>query len=386
MKTDNVFSVIDDLAAEYVAVWEDVCNLESPSSDKQGVDAVCAYFIKLSEKFGWKVEVYLQERFGDPVCITMNPEVKKAPIALSGHVDTVHPVGSFGFPAARRDGDRLYGPGAVDCKGGIVAGFLAMHALHEVGYKDRPVMMLLQTNEEIGSGIDNKAPIQYICEKAKNAVAFLNLEGHEVCFASKACVKRKGIAGFQFTVTGVSVHAAKCAKEGANALAEAAYKIIELEKIKQDGGLTFSCNMISAGTSRNTVPDRCEFQVDVRYATAEEFDEAKRLVEEIANKVHVEGCRCGATLTNMRMAMEPNEKNMALLERANAAFEENGLSILEAGMCNGGSDAADISDYGIPCLDSLGVGGERIHTTEEFGLIRSLVDSAKRLAAIISSL
>ena len=117
MKTDNVFSVIDDLAAEYVAVWEDVCNLESPSSDKQGVDAVCAYFIKLSEKFGWKVEVYLQERFGDPVCITMNPEVKKEPIALSGHVDTVHPVGSFGFPAARRDGDRLYGPGAVDCKG-----------------------------------------------------------------------------------------------------------------------------------------------------------------------------------------------------------------------------------------------------------------------------
>ena len=86
--------------------------------------------------------------------------MKKPPIALSGHMDTVHPIGIFGSPAVRREGDRLYGPGTMDCKGGIVAGLLAMDALARSGYTDRPVMMLLQSNEEIGSGRNNKEPIE----------------------------------------------------------------------------------------------------------------------------------------------------------------------------------------------------------------------------------
>ena len=237
MDCSRIFDTIDKLNDRYVDVWEDVINIESPSNFKEGVDAVSNYFIELSKDKGWKIERFPEERFGDVICITMNPDSDKAPIALSGHMDTVHPIGLFGSPAAHREGDRLYGPGAMDCKGGVVAGFLAMHALDECGYSDRPVMMLLQSNEEIGSGIENKSPIRRICEKAKKSAAFLNLEGHEGYFAGKACLERKGVAGFLFKVTGVSTHASYCAKEGASAIAEAAHKIIELEKIKEENGL-----------------------------------------------------------------------------------------------------------------------------------------------------
>ena len=379
----DIFEKIDSLNEAYVDIWEDICNLESPSSDKAGVDRVGAYCMKMAQERGWKTEVFEQENFGNVVCITMNPQAECPPVALSGHMDTVHPVGSFGVPAVKREGDRLLGPGAMDCKGGIVAGFLAMDALRLCGYTARPVMMLLQSNEEIGSGLKNKAPIEYICRRAKDAVAFLNLEGHEAYFAGKACLIRKGIAGFLFTVKGIATHASYSAREGANAIAEAAYKIIEIEKIKDENGVICTCGIIAGGTSTNTVPAECSFRVDVRFSTQEQYREAMERLQKIADEVHVSGCSCEMVQTNLRPAMELKEKNVQLLERANALFAKNGLSALEIGQRTGGSDAADVTCSGIACIDSLGVGGERAHSVEEYGVISSLGESAKRIACIV---
>ena len=382
----KVFQEIDNLNDTYVDVWEDVCNIESPSNNKAAVDQVGNYFQEIAKKYGWKIEVSQQERFGDVICITMNPDSPKAPIALSGHMDTVHPIGSFGTPAVKRDEVNLYGPGAMDCKGGIVAGFLAMDALKNCGYTDRPVMMLLQSNEEIGSGLANKATIEYICEKAKDAEAFLNLEGHEGYFAGKACLIRKGVAGFRFTVTGVATHASYCAREGANAIAEAAHKIIQIDKMKDDNGITCNCGIITGGSATNTVPASCEFRVDVRYPSMELYHQAVAKLQEIADTTHIPGCSCVMEPTNMRPALELCDRNIALLDKANALFAQNGLSTLEIGMRTGGSDAADVSCYGIPCIDSIGAGGERSHSVEEYGVIASLAESAKRIASIICGL
>ena len=53
---------------------------------------------------------------------------------------------------------------------------------------------------------------------------------------------------------------------------------------------------------------------------------------------------------------------------------------------NGGSDAADMTNYGIPCLDSFGVEGGGIHSKNEYGEIASLASSAKKIAAVIVGL
>ena len=132
----KIFERIDSLSGEFADIWEDICNIESPSNYKIGVDAVGRYFIGLANDNLWDVEIFKQERFGDVVCVTMNKDAQKSVVTISGHMDTVHPVGSFRTPAAHRSGDKLYGPGAMDCKGGIVAGFLAMKALKECGYKE----------------------------------------------------------------------------------------------------------------------------------------------------------------------------------------------------------------------------------------------------------
>ena len=69
---NNVFFQIDKLNSCYIDVWEDVCNIESPSSDKAAVDRVGEYFIQIAKKHGWDIEVFEQQRFGNVICITMN--------------------------------------------------------------------------------------------------------------------------------------------------------------------------------------------------------------------------------------------------------------------------------------------------------------------------
>ena len=386
MNCSQIFETIDLLGEEYVKIWEDICNIESPSLYKAGVDAVGEYLSEYAKGLGYKIERFPEEKFGDVVCLTMNADSKMAPIALSGHMDTVHPIGLFGTPAVRRENDKIYGPGVVDCKGGIVAGLLAMHALKACGYTERPVMMLLQSNEEIGSGLMNKGPLRNICEKARDAVAFLNLEGYESYYEGKATLERKGNAAFLFHVKGISAHASYCAREGASAIREAALKIAELEKIKEDGGLTFNVGVIRGGSVRNSIPADCEFELDVRFSNDEELSRAKEIINRVANTTYVGGCSCEVENTNLRVAMVRSEKNTKLLESANRAFEKNGLSTLEAGRRNGASDAADVTAFGIPCMDSIGVEGERAHSVDEYATIPSLMVSAKRIAAIVCEL
>ena len=118
MSNAEIARLVDALTPEYYQIWEDVCNIESPSASKEGVDAVGRFFAEKARQKGWQVEVCHQEVSGDVVCITMNPDADAAPVAVSGHMDTVHPIGSFGTPAVWKDEEKIYGPGVTDCKSG----------------------------------------------------------------------------------------------------------------------------------------------------------------------------------------------------------------------------------------------------------------------------
>lgn len=375
-----VFDIIDSLFERYTDIWEDVVNIESPTDCKAGVDAVGRYFCALANELGFDVEVCPQEISGDVICITMNGGAPCAPIALSAHMDTVHPVGSFGTPAAHRKEGRIYGPGVTDCKGGAVAAMLAMDALRQAGFDKRPVMLLLQSDEENGSRTSNKKTIEYICDKAKNCAAFLNLEGYS---KGEGCIERKGIITFKFTVTGVEAHSSNCAEKGANAIVEAAHKIIELDRIKDSEGLTCNIGVIEGGSVVNTVPGKCVFYANVRFATAEQLASVRKTVREIAAKSVIRQCRCEVEETSFRVAMERVPRNLELLERMNGIYRECGLETLTPSKRKGGSDASDVTAYGIPCVDSLGVYGRYIHSPDEFAFTESLKESAKRIAAVI---
>ena len=367
---------LDDIENEYIEFWKDICNIESPTEYKAGVDAVGEYIIEKAKKRGWKIDVQNQEISGNAICITMNTDSSEKPICFSAHMDTVHPIGFFGNPPVKLDNEKIYGPGVVDCKGGIASSFMAMAALDDIGFRKRPVKLILQSDEENGSRNSEKTTTEFMAECAKDCIAFLNCEGYTRGYA---ITERKGIRKYKFEITGKAVHSSRCFS-GVSAIREAAYKIIELEKFKDEDSITCNCGIINGGTAENTVPEKCTFTADVRFKTTEDMETADKIVAEIAQKSFVDGTSCNLTLVSWRYPMEKTEKNYELLEKMNRIFEENNMVTLKAAFSAGGSDAADMTYYGIPCIDNLGTSGEFIHSKREYAHLYSLKESAQMLA------
>ncbi len=378
MSIEKLFKEIENLEQHYINFLIDVCNIESPTDYKIGVDKVGKYFIDKAKLKGWDVEIFSQPISGDCVCITLNPNAKGKPVCISGHLDTVHPVGLFNKNSTAIKEDKIYGPGVADCKGGIVAGFMALDALEKIGFIDRPIKLILQSDEENGSRFSNKETVNFMAEKAKDCIAFLNAEPY---VKGKATTVRKGIKKYAFVITGKAAHSGAC-YTGVSAIKDASYRVIELEKFKEPEGITCNCGIINGGTAENTVPEKCTVTADFRYLTVEQGKTIDEFVVEFAKKTFVDGATCEPILKSWRYPMESKQKNVELLEKINKIYADCGLPILESKASFGGSDAADMTVKGIPCVDSLGVQGGFLHNVNEFIYTKSLVESAKRLASV----
>ena len=378
MRCIELFDKIDSLNEKYIKIWEDVCNIESPTNCKASVDKVGDYFIKMAKERNWKIEVLECEVAGNAICITMNPESQKESVVFSGHIDTVHPKGLFGYPPVSFDDENIYGPGVTDCKGGVVASFMAMEALEECGFVDRPVKLVIQTDEETSSKTSNKKTIEFMCKHAKGAVAFLNTE---YSVGNTAVLIRKGIVRHKLNIHGVAAHSSRCT-EGKSAIAEAAHKILKLESLKDDNGITCNCGVINGGTVANTVPAECSFITDIRFGDKAQYDKAIAFLKEVAETSHIEGCTCDIEEISYRPAMPLTDTNVKFLETMNKIYEENGLPRLEIKASRSGSDAAYITEIDVPCVDDVGVDGSHIHSVKEFARISSLAESAKKQAAV----
>ena len=103
----------------------------------------------------------------------------------------------------------------------------------------------------------------------------------------------------------------------------------------------------------------------------------------IVDKSFVEGTRSTLKLHGSRVAMPRVKRNEELMERLNAAYALAGLPAVAAAKGTGGSDAADMTSYGIAVVDNAGATGAHNHSPDEFAYIPSLLENAKRVIAAI---
>ncbi len=368
---------IDSLYAKYVERFRDIVGIESPTSYKDGVDAVCRYIVDWAKDLGFDVETHAEAVSGDIACITLSGTTDRPALSISGHMDTVHNVGLFGDPTVRIEDGIIYGPGVADCKGGIVAGMLAMEVLRDLGQTDRTVRLLLQSDEENSSITSNLDTINWICEKAKGSALFLNLEPAD---RGRVKLERKGIVSYKFNIKGVEAHSSFCATAGANAIAEAAYKIIEAEKFKDNDNVTCCCSIIEGGTKPNIVPAHCSFVANVRFKTLAQREEVDRFMTDLANKSFVNGTSCTLEIMSERPPVELCERNIKAYERYCEVLGAHGIEKPIPLKGTGGSDAAYVTIAGIPCIDSVGIVGGKLHNPGEYAELESLKDSALGIA------
>lgn len=378
----KIFDCIDARADEYKEFLREIVCIESHSNDKDGVDAVGACIRTHAEAWGFQTQVVPFEKSGDGLLVTMNADAALPPITFTGHMDTVFPRGTF--PTLWREEDGiLYGPGVADMKGGLAMGLMVMRALQDAGWTERPIKFIFVPDEEVSESLSGEAGKAFIMDNARGSAAAITLEAGS---SKRVTVGRKGSIRYKVNVIGRATHAGNNYAQGISAVKEAALKVLEIEKASNQDEITYNCGIFRGGTSANTVPGETEFTLYNRYWRLEQRQEIRDHVESIIAKSFIPGTTATFEITGERLPMDATEDNYALAAHVKAVGEKYGFGPLEPFLKSGGSDASYTTMAGVPSVCSMGPGGFRVHSVEEYMPAETLVSRAKLLAAVVTEL
>lgn len=373
-----IFRTIENDEAKYIKFWEDICNIETVSNDKEALDGLVDFIQEYALKEGFSVHRTPFEKCGDFLTIDMNEGAEKGYMFLA-HMDTVHVKGKFGYPPVRIEGNKMIGPGVIDCKGGIAVALLVMKSLKTMGY-DKHLRLILTSDEEISNLLGGAKEIEFI---KNTTTGFKGAFNCEVAREGEVVVSRKGILRVRIHITGQPSHSGIDYFAGVSAVREAAYKIIELETKSKEGRTTYNCGIIQGGDMFNIVPAKCTMSVDVRVNSIEDMDAAYKIIEEVTAKSFVEGSKAELEVVSRRMPMMRTKETNELFEKLREVSLANGLGDLIPIESGGGSDSAYTQLAGVPSVCAVGTCGDYCHTVNEYAEIDSLVKRAKLLAATI---
>ncbi len=302
-----------------------------------------------------------------------------APILLIGHHDTVFPPGHF--EGWHEEGGRATGPGALDMKGGLAVIRGALAALDDVGVlAELPVLVVSVGDEEVGS----PSSTPHLKDAARGAACALVFESGRA--ADAIITRRRGVGAMTVVAHGVAAHAGNNHKDGANAIWALAKFVDTAQQLTSYAhGRTVNVGTTLGGTSKNTVPERAECQIDLRYETIEDAEQlvaAVRAAAEAAGAA-VPGVRMEVTGGARRLPLERTAASAALRDEYAACARAGGLGDGEAPQLGGGSDANTVAPLGVPAIDGLGPRGAGFHTTHEYVELATFVPKTEALARFL---
>jgi glutamate carboxypeptidase len=306
-----------------------------------------------------------------------HPAAGQPGILVMAHLDTVHPVGTLAALPWRVDGERCYGPGLYDMKGGA---FIALHAVQALQRArvatPLPVTFLLTSDEEIGSP-STRTLIEREAARCKYV-----LVPEPARRDGGLTTGRYAIARYKMTATGKPSHAGARPGEGVSAIREVAHQIIAIDAMSKEES-TLSCGVVRGGQWVNCVATSASFEIlNMSKTEAALQESAARLAAlkpvDARVKLHLE--------TGVRRPLwSPSERDMALYEVAKGIAGELGFAVPPQSS-PGGSDGNFTGALGFTTLDGLGVRGDGGHTLEEHILIASMPERGRLLAGLLARL
>ena len=354
----------------------ELVEIESPSEDKAAVDRAGALVAQWISALGGTVKRHKQKTFGDVLELSFGPRrSKRGRVLLLGHLDTVWPIGTLKQMPWREAEGKIFGPGVLDMKFGVVMALEALSALSKLG-EERPVTLLLNSEEEIGSPVSRA-----ITEKiAKQCSAVFVMEPAQGLAYKTA---RKGVGNFSLRVEGVGAHAGVDFTNGHSAVLEMA-RLVEKVAAFTDlsKGLTVNVGVIFGGTRSNVIASECIAEVDVRIAKARDAGSIERKFRSL--KTTDPACRLTISGGINRPPMERKPGTVALYRTARKLAAEMGFELGEAST-GGGSDGNFTAGLGIATLDGMGAVGAGAHAAHEHIVARHIVERTALLAAMVAA-
>jgi len=355
----------------------ELVEIESPSDNKASVDRAADLVSTWATTLGATIKRHKQKHFGDVLELKFGPPRSKRPrILLLGHLDTVWPLGTLAKMPFRAAAGKLHGPGILDMKSGVIMALEAISALAATGNLDRPITLLLNSDEEIGSPVSRP-----ITEKiAQTCSAVFVLEPAQGLAYKTA---RKGIGNYQVTVEGIAAHSGVDFDRGHSAILEMSRLVQTISAFTaRTPGLTVNVGTIQGGTQSNVVAAHCTAAVDVRILRATDAGKIDRLFR--ALKLTDKACKLTITGGINRPPMERKPGTVALFKQARKLAAQLGFTLEEAAT-GGGSDGNFTAALGIPTLDGMGSIGAGAHATHEHIDPTHLIPRTTLLAALLAT-
>jgi len=358
-------AVAADAELEWKPLLGKIVNINSPEFEKLGFKAVTH---NLND--GHKV-------------VSMVVPGGKPELLLMGHIDTVFEKDSQ-FQEYEIKGDKIYGPGIIDMKAGIIM-MLELSKKFKGTDQLKKFMVIINDDEEIGSP-HSHAVVKNAVAAVKTGLVF------EPGLPDGAVVTaHSGVHWLTLSVTGRASHAGLEPEKGINACVELSHKVLKIHELSDyPRKLTVNVGVINGGTEANVVCENAKANIDIRFVDKDDEEKTVRRIQTITDKMYVynEHLKAAPTAKLQTVFVMPSmpsshtKRLYGLLEAAGKIINQK-VSGTHVGYA---SDANHLADTGMDLLVGLGPYGGGMHTNSEYLLISTYEERLKLNEALIKEI
>ncbi|MEE4754112.1 M20/M25/M40 family metallo-hydrolase [Pseudomonas alliivorans] len=367
----------------YLATVKELVDVDTGTGQAPGLKTVSALLVERLKALGAEVTTTpASPSAGDNIVGTLKGSGTRS-FLLMVHYDTVFGPGTAEKRPFKQDGERAYGPGVADAKGGVAMILHSLKLLQDQGFKDFGTLtVLFNPDEETGSSGSKKV----IAELARQHDYVFSYEPPD---KDAVTVATNGINGVLLDVKGKSSHAGSAPEAGRNAAIELAHQMLQLKDLGDPAkGTTVNWTLIKGGEKRNIIPSSASAEADMRYSDLCESDRVIADAQRIVQKKLIEGTEVSVRLEKGRPPLAKNPGSEQLAKTAQTLYGKIGRNIEPIAM-RFGTDAgyAYVPGSEKPAvLETMGVVGAGLHADDEYIELSSIAPRLYLTVALIKQL
>lgn len=392
----QIVTHIDQRSEAAIDLLARTVNIPSATKNHEGIKRLADVYATELQALGFETRWVDQaevERAGHFVAERRGTVGKR--LLLIGHLDTLLQDEPF-----RREGQKAYGSGSSDMKGGNLIAIEALRALHAAGALENRQVIVFFTGDEEYTGKPYEKSRAALVDAAKRSDVALAFEGYS---PGTAVTGRRGFSMWRLDVTGSRGHSSTIFGEsrGSGAVFEAARILSVFHNELPEPYLTFNPSVIVGGTDVNfdpltftgsamgratVVPQSVVAMGDMRFLSADQLERAREKMRAIVAK-SLPKTSATISFVDGMPGMAPTDASRALLATLDGVSRDLGTGPITAHdpSKRGAGDVSFVATI-VPGLDGLGSLGGNEHAPGEWVNLDEQPPLTKRAALLMHRL
>ncbi|SMP77910.1 M20/M25/M40 family metallo-hydrolase [Noviherbaspirillum suwonense] len=345
--------------------------IESGSSDAAGLARMADYTEGRLKALGMSTERKQGTTGPGSIVIGSLAGTGSKRLMLIAHMDTVYPTGTLATQPYKVEGNRIYGPGIADDKGGIAVILHALQLLKDAGWRDySKLTVAFNADEEIGS------------IGSGDLIASLGAEQDYVLSSEPSPAQPEivllgasGTGTVTLKVQGRSAHAGAAPELGRNALIELSHQLVQTRDVaKSVPGTQLNWTVSQAGQVRNQIPEAAVATGDMRLTVPDGFEKLEAALKEKVQNRLVPDTQTTVSIERGRPPFVASPAAREVAKKAQEIYGEIDRKLTLVDNTGGATDAGFAAKSGKAIvLESFGLGGAGYHARDEYIVTDTIV-------------